>query len=61
MKQVRFKARRVSNNKVVRGNWFVELRQNNPQRIAEMLVGDRLKNFVFVVRDVRFKMIMEEI
>ena len=61
MKQVRFKARRVSNNKVVRGNWFVELRPNNPQRIAEMLVGERLKNFMVFVKDVRVNMIMEEI
>lgn len=61
MKQVKFKARKVSNNKVVRGNWFVELRPNNPQRIAEMLVGEKLKNFMVVVKDVKNKMIMEEI
>ena len=61
MKQVRFRARRISDNKLVRGNWFVELRPNNPQRTAEMIVGERLKNFVVVVRDMRTKMIMEEI
>lgn len=61
MKQIKFKARRVSNNKVVRGNWFVELRPNNPQRIAERLVGERLKNFMVVVKDVRVNMVINEI
>ena len=60
MKQIKFKARKVSDNKVVRGNWFVELRPNNPQRIAERLVGERLKNFMVVVKDVKVNMVIQE-
>lgn len=60
MKQVRFKARRISNNKVVRGSWFTELRPNRAQRIAEILVGERLKNFMVVVKDVNTTMIKVE-
>lgn len=60
MKQVKFRARKVSNNKLVRGNWFCESRPNNPQRTAQMLVGEKLKNFIVVVKDIKEKMVMEE-
>ena len=51
MKLIKFKARRVSNNKVVRGNWLAGTRPHNAQKIAERLVGERLKNFVSVATD----------
>jgi len=53
MKQIKFKARRVSNNKIVRGNWYTESRPNNAQKVAEGLVGERLKNFMVVVKDIK--------
>ena len=59
MKQVRFKG--LVNGKLIRGNWFCESRPNNAQRIAERLIGCRLSKFMFVVRDIKTKMIMEAI
>lgn len=59
MKQVRFKG--LVNGKLIRGNWFCESRPNNAQRIAERLIGYRLSKFMFVVKDIKTKMIMEEI
>lgn len=53
MKLIKFKARRVSDNKVVKGSWLAGARPNNAQKIAEMLAKGRLKNFMFVVKDMK--------
>ena len=58
MKQVRFKV--LVNGKLIKGNWFCESRPNNAQRIIERLIGCRISKCMFVVKDVKTKMTMEE-
>lgn len=59
MKQVKFRG--LVNGKLIRGNWFCEIRPNKAQTIAERLLGCRISKFMFVVTDVKTKMIMEVI
>ena len=58
MKQVRFRG--LVNGKLIRGNWFCEIRPNKAQTVAERLLGYRINKFMFVVTDVKTKMVIEE-
>ena len=53
MKLIKFKARRVSDNKLVRGSWLASARPNCAQKIAERLAKGKLKNFMLVVKDIK--------
>ena len=59
MKQVRFKGR--VNGKLVRGSWFCDKRPNRTQTIAERLVGNRIDHFMFVIKDIKNKLIKCEV
>jgi hypothetical protein len=51
MKQVRFKGK--VNGRTVRGYWFCETRPNRAQTVAERLVGNKITNFMFVIKDIK--------
>lgn len=51
MKQVVFKGR--IKGKEVKGAWLCEARPNNAKKIAERLIGNKLDNFMFVVKEIR--------
>ena len=51
MKQIKFKGR--VNGKVVRGNWYCSVRPNRAQTVAENLIGHKIDNFMFVVKDIK--------
>jgi len=55
MKQVKFKCK--ANGKTVKGYWLCTERPNRAQTIAERLVGNRITNFMFVIKDVKERMI----
>ena len=55
MKQIKFKGR--VNGKLVRGTWFCSTRPNRAQTIAERIVGAKLTNFMFVIKDIKEHMI----
>jgi hypothetical protein len=59
MKQVKFRGK--VNGKIVRGSWFCAERPNRAQTIAERLVGDKIINFMFVVKDIKDHMIKCEV
>jgi len=51
MKQIRFKGK--VNGRTVRGYWFCEIRPNRAQTVAERLVGNKITNFMFVIKDIK--------
>ncbi len=55
MKQVKFKGK--VNGRVVKGYWFCEVRPNRAQTVAERLVGNKITNFMLVIKDVKERMI----
>ncbi len=55
MKQVKFKGK--INGKLVRGSWFCETRPMRAQTIAERLAGNKITNFMFVIKDIKERMI----
>jgi len=59
MKQVKFKCK--VNGKIVRGYWFCAVRPMRAQTIAERLVGDRITNFMFVIKDIKEHIIKCEV
>ena len=59
MKQVKFKGK-VS-GKLVRGFWFCADRPNRAQTVAERLVGDKIINFMFVIKDIKERIIKCEV
>lgn len=59
MKQVKFKGK--VNGRVVKGSWFCAERPNRALTVAERLVGDKITNFMFVVKDIKDHMIKCEV
>lgn len=55
MKQVKFRCK--TNGKTIKGSWFCTERPNRAQTIAERLIGNRITNFMFVIKDVKERMI----
>lgn len=51
MKQVKFKCK--VNEKEIKGNWFCDTRPTNPKKIAERLIGHKVENFVFAIKDIK--------
>lgn len=51
MKQVKFKCK--VNGKTAKGYWFCGSRPNRAQTIAENLIGKKITNFMFVIKDIK--------
>ena len=59
MKQIKFKGK--VNGKVIKGSWFCAERPNRAKTVAERLVGNKITNFMFVVKDIKEHMIKCEV
>ena len=59
MKQIKFKGK--VNGKTIKGSWFCAERPNRAQTIAERLVGAKITNFMFVIKDIKEHMIKCEV
>ena len=59
MKQIKFKGK--VNGKVVKGSWFCAERPNRAQTVAERLVGNKITNFMFVVKYIKEHLIKCEV